>query len=385
LKLFRRILTACLLASALAILPAAEFNSGKVRLIIHENTSRFSLYYLADESRQRYEPMFSSQDPRTSFFTVFYNDRTFKLGDSSAFIPSITTQNGSPVIVFTSSFLVIRQAFEFIRTPGAAGHDGIKITVTVENSSQQSSLAGLRFLLDTSLGESPGKTPFYFDGGLAVTGEFRTNGDLWISRGDTVSLMGSIVPPDASDASRTPDFVHFANWKKLSDAYWIAHYTPGRSFDLLPYSIRDSAAAYYYDAVPLQPGQKFEVSIYLAAENPRGFTAFYETPPASEQEPEIQQIPVPQETTPEPQEDTQPEIPQEQESVETEVVPPEEAFTPDERTGENEAHVLDDNIRLLRSLQLTLDLYISGRLYLTEEDLDDIENRIKEIRNHYGL
>ena len=43
-----------------------ELNNGRIKLVLHKNIGRFSLYYLSDQEEQRYTSFFLDQDVRTS-------------------------------------------------------------------------------------------------------------------------------------------------------------------------------------------------------------------------------------------------------------------------------------------------------------------------------
>jgi hypothetical protein len=251
-------------------LVALEFRHGLIRLIIHENTGRFSLFYLADPETDRYEPLFSHQDPRTSFLAVNVDSRVYRIGENPVFTIRVEKNQARPAIIFESPFLRIRQEFSFIKTPGSPESNGIKITVRLENRESRQIRAGMRLLIDTNLGEGFGEYPFVTDTQV-ITAEtaigLASEDRWWVSRNSRFSLMGSIFA--GQDVG--PDFLHFANWKRLNDLPWKVGYTPGRNFNLPPYSMGDSAVCYYYDPAPLPPGETASYSIFLAAEDPAGF------------------------------------------------------------------------------------------------------------------
>jgi hypothetical protein len=249
---------------------ALEFTGGRLKLVIHENTGRFSLYYLTDITQERYAPLFVDQDPRTSFLTVMVNDRTYRLGEAVAFRTRIGNAPANPGITFESSFLAVTQEFSFIKTAGSSLINGIRMHIRAVNRGERQAQVGLRFLLDTSLGE--GGSPAHFSTGQrsinAETVIEKTAPDrYWVSRNDQVSLMGSL----SAGVAAPPDLVHFANWKRFNDAPWKIQYTPGRNFNNLPYSVGDSAACYYFEPLPLARGESRDFVILLAAEDEGGF------------------------------------------------------------------------------------------------------------------
>jgi hypothetical protein len=254
-----------------ALAAGAEFTSGSVRLVLHEETGRFSLYTMHENSRGRYEALFADQDPRTSFLSVSVNDRIYKLGDTSSFRARLGGGSSNPSFIFESSFLLVTEEFSFIKTPGQNVPNGVSIRITIENRSPEQSRAGARFLLDTDLGENS-QPPFVTDKGQISSEIFFEKGSpdgWWVSRNEQRSLMGSMF--GAVDGNEEADSLYFANWKRLSDVSWKISYQQGRNFNMPPYSVGDSAVCYYYEPRPLNRGESCSFTILLAASGEGGF------------------------------------------------------------------------------------------------------------------
>jgi hypothetical protein len=83
--------------------------------------------------------------------------------------------------------------------------------------------------------------------------------------------MGSV----SASVNRLPDRIHIANWKRLNDAPWILEFAQGRKFNNPPYSIRDSALAYYYEPVRIDRGGNNSFSLLLASWDPKGFSSLH--------------------------------------------------------------------------------------------------------------
>jgi hypothetical protein len=261
-------------ALGLSGLGAAEFNDGRIRLVLHERSGRFSLYYMTDIVKEKYEPFFVDQDPRTSSLSVIVNDRTYRLGEASAFRVRIDGSVPSrPAIIFESSFLLVTQEFSFIRSSSAALSGGIRMTIRIENKNEQQLAVGLRFLLDTYLGEKGSSPPFVTDVRSVFSETVmsaRDNDRWWISRNDRLGLMGSLPGADGSGNNS----IHMTNWKRLNDVPWKIGYSQGRNFNLLPYSVGDSAVCYYYEPVTIARGEERIITLQLAAEEEGGFARY---------------------------------------------------------------------------------------------------------------
>lgn len=254
-------------------LGAAEFREGRIKLVLHENTGRFSLYYLTDIKKETYEALFVDQDPRTSFLGILVDDKAYRMGESSAFRLRINTDSSAkPALVFESAFLSVSEEFSFIRAGSGTLVDGVRIDIRLTNKGERQIPVGIRFLLDTKLGEG-GSAPFSTDKrviGSETLVSPKDGDQWWFSKNDTAGLMGSIQVPGVDP----PESVVFANWKRLNDAPWKSSVSPGRNFNYLPYSVGDSALCYYFETKPLDRGAERVVSILLAAASDQGFSSF---------------------------------------------------------------------------------------------------------------
>ena len=242
---------------------------GFVRLVLNEKSGSFSLSYIPNSSYSLYEPLFISRNPKSSYMSVTVNGKIYRLGTSRKFTSSIVRQNGNPALVFESGFLTVTQEFAPVKSGNSLNANGVMITINVMNTGDNDALVGLRFLLDTELGEKRGMTPFVTHNRI-VTAETLLNGDsgerYWMSKGESVSLMGSIVNPVDVNAV-PPDYVHFANWKRLNDVPWKLRYAEGRSFSSFPYSMNDSAVCYFYEPVEILSGNSLTYKIFLTTED----------------------------------------------------------------------------------------------------------------------
>ena len=325
--LLRVLIAGCVCTWGAARLPALSFKQGLIRLDIHESTGRFSLYCMTDSETESYEPLFTSQDPRTSFLAVNVDNRVYRLGEASVFSIEIDSRRPTaPAIVFQSPFLVVRQEFLFITTPGSPQVNGVKLAIRVENTDTKEAAVGLRVLIDTNLGEGFGAIPFETNlrRVSAETGIDGAAGDQWwLSRNGRLSLMGSII----AGADQRPDFLHFTNWKRLNDMPWKTGYVQGRNFNYPPYSMGDSAVCYYYDPALLQPKERRMYGIFLAAGETMGLGFRH-------------------------------------------------GSGPDER---------EEALDLLHDLLDRLDLFLAGEIDISAEDLAAIEQTIAGIKTRYRL
>ena len=256
---------------ALSFLSAIEIKEGRMRVVIDDRSGRMAFYYLADMTKNQYVPLLYDQESRTSYPTLVLDQRTYKLGESGDFRISVSSQSNSAVIEYRSAFCVVKQHISFMTSSSAALADGVSMRFEIENVSEKDYSAGLRYLLDTWLGEKSGR---HFSSPVTGTiqGESVLSGNFteqWVlSAGDasTVSVL-------LDNPSTRPDRVLFANWKRINDAPWLFDANTTRGFTLLPYSINDSALALYYDSVSLRRGTTRSITIVIGNESISGLAS----------------------------------------------------------------------------------------------------------------
>lgn len=265
-----------LLAAAAALLVssvagALDLREGRILLSLDERTTRFSLHYLVDAARNRYVSLLSEQDARTTYPTLFWDGKTYRLGESPEFRISVRREGSSAVVEYASSFALVRQSFRFLRSRGAAETDGLLLQFEIENLTGSPASAGLRLLLDTYQGER-GKRHFEIDGRGVVNAELSLTGSSVPIRLVTPGEAGSSLQVQfAGDGLSRPNRLILSNWKRVNDAEWAFDVSPGRSFTLLPFSIDDSAAALFFEPSDLRGGGKRTVHLALGNKTEAGF------------------------------------------------------------------------------------------------------------------
>lgn len=268
-------------ATLLVLLLAAAFQAqaldvsqGKIKLSLLEGTGRFSVSYLT--AARSYVPLFSQQDPRTTMLSVVFGNRIFRMGDAAEFSETVERTPNGARFLWRSDFVTVTESLSFVASAGAPAADGIRMDLTLRNTAHDDTTAGVRFLIDTYLGET-GRTPFTTDTGRVIKVETTLSGRslprYWVSprEGDAEQLGLQCMV--TQEGITQPDRIVFANWKRLADAPWGYDTSSTRDFSLLPYSKNDSAVAQYYDPRPLPQGSQFTVTLVFGKYNPAGFTA----------------------------------------------------------------------------------------------------------------
>ncbi len=269
-----RIIAILLFAAAAASLSALDLKEGKMKLVLSETTGRFSLFSLTDSAKGEYVPLFFSDDPRTSGLTIAEGDQLYRMGDTSAFTQKIEHDGSNASFVWTSRTLTVTQAFRFTRSPDSSAANGVVITVTVQNTGNRATKVGARYLIDTTLGEHSAAHFRSAEEG-AITHETALDPSARdpyvISESSGNAPLGLEIMLFGTDIT-TPTSVALANWKRLNEAPWDFQVNTSRNFNLMPYSINDSAVQLNYELQTLNPGATRKIVTVMGDKNPSGFT-----------------------------------------------------------------------------------------------------------------
>jgi len=250
-----------LLLCSIQQLTALELTRDNLKLVLHEGIGRFSLYARGQEEGSDYTPLFVAQDPRTSVMSVIVGDRLYKLGESGEFEETLQTTAGGARFSWVSDELRISEDFTFVS-------GGVSIRIALKNESGRELTVGLRFCLDTFLGE---KGPNHF----STSGHAEVSKELEILKSEMVRYWKSssrekeggvnLYSHTSGEGVTVPDRIIFANWKRISDTSWNFKTSPSRNFNLMPYSINDSAVCQYYSPRLIQPDKVWNIDLLFSS------------------------------------------------------------------------------------------------------------------------
>jgi hypothetical protein len=243
---------------------ALELKEGRMRLVVDERSGRFIIYYQTEANAATWLPLLYDQENKTTYPTLLVDQRTFKLGESSDFRTQVSKLGSTVVIEYRSAFCTVIQTISFLASKPGMAANGVLIKFEITNTAERDASIGLRFLFDTWLGEQNNRH-FLTDSGTLLTNET-------VLRADT-NIKWVVSPKDAQSGTaffveakgQRPDSIILANWKRLNDVPWSFDSQPNRNFTLLPYSINDSAIAYFYNAQTLRRGASREIFILMGA------------------------------------------------------------------------------------------------------------------------
>ncbi len=243
-------------------LTGLEVQRGKIKLVINERTGRFVVSGAEDQIKPVWTPLFLAEDPTTSKWKLLINDKAYVLGDDSSFTTIVETTATGAKTTWSSKAIVATLVYDFVLSASSAVSDGLKLTFSVVNLSETPTKLGVRWVIDTNLGEK--KEHFRLSTGESINSETKLEGSLpewWSSRSFSDEQMGVLVM--AGKGATIPVRVVFANWKRIDDTVWDFVYKQGRDFNQLPYSFNDSAVVHYYETQELASGGTREISALL--------------------------------------------------------------------------------------------------------------------------
>jgi hypothetical protein len=270
----QRLALASLLALASAQVWSHELTEGRVRLTLHEGIGRFSLAYLSNTREGAYTPLLVAQDPRTTMLSIVVGNKVYRMGEGSEFAESFEKTATGGRFVWKSSLLTVSEDFSFVSSSASSAADGVRIDLTIRNTSRQDLSVGARYLFDTYLGEASFlhfRTNMLTD----VTKELALSGTAlplyWVSPLPNDAEELGLQVMTSGEGISVPDRIVFANWKRLSDASWSYTTSSARNFNLLPYSVNDSAVCQYYEPRMLARGTDMTLTLCLGKYNAAGF------------------------------------------------------------------------------------------------------------------
>ena len=260
--------------SALTEVGAIDYRQGLVQLTLHEQLGRFTLSVRDETSSSGYRPLLVDDDPRTTVLAIAIGNRVFRLGESASFETQVSGQAETPRFVWTSQQVVVTETFEFISSAAGRPVDGVKVTLSMRNVSEEDLEVGARYIFDTFLGEA-GIDHFALSDGQQVARELTMRGssttNFWVS-GPQDGAPSLLITASGRGTTR-PDRVVFANWKRLNDVSWTYETSRNRNFNLPPFSIGDSAVSHYYGPSLLQRGATWSIEFVVGQFQADGYAA----------------------------------------------------------------------------------------------------------------
>ncbi len=262
----RLLCTALLFVTIPLFVSGLTLEQGRIRLVLHEDNGRFSISYLDDIEKEKYVSLLFRRDPRTSATGLLLNNKIVTLGSSNAFEQTVEKTVSGARFIWVSPQLRIVESFSFVKSDPNGLADGISIEVEITNQSEAIQNVGIHLLFDTYFGEGQ-DAHFVTSDNIQIekeTGYTLRMPQNWMSPADNNNFSGMQSVLKGSGIT-LPDRVVFSNWKRLSESLWNIQVQENRNFNLLPYSINDSAVCQFYDPMKLSPAASRSVAALIGA------------------------------------------------------------------------------------------------------------------------
>jgi hypothetical protein len=243
-----------------------EIIDGRLKLILYEENGRFNVFADKKTDADSTFYFFYKNDPGTTQLQVSCDENIFIMGDAVDFAQSVERTTDGGKFVWISRVLDISEEFSFISGESSPLAEGIKIRIRIKNLSEDEHMIGVRYLFDTYLGERR-DTHFITSSHASISKEYISSNNpadiYWISPFlENGNEDGLLAVTDAAFVT-PPEKVVFANLKRLTYANSEFNYTEEHNFNLLPYSINDSAVGQFYAAQPLRKNESREIIILI--------------------------------------------------------------------------------------------------------------------------
>lgn len=208
----------------------------------------------------KFVPVMSTIDPSTSTTTVRIGDKAYKVSDKKYFSSDLMGDENQVVLTYYYPEVLVTQVFTLVKSKGAGEFDGVNVTWRVRNLVEARANVALRFIFDSNLGEGLG-VHFSTDGHPRISSETEISGDYLDSYVLTKGRDNSLGILFKVEGFEAPERIIFANWKRLNSAYWDFSTIPGRNFSYMPYSVNDSAVAFYWPSRILEPNEEYKAAL----------------------------------------------------------------------------------------------------------------------------
>jgi hypothetical protein len=262
-----------LFMSATALVGAQEeLVREPVRLTLYEEAGIFSLAVRPAIGAGDFIPLLYPEDPRTTNISIRSGNDVFRLDRAPGFEATTESTDFGARKTWTSETLFVEQSYRFIESLDNTDPAGVEMRLVIRNLGAESRFIGARLLFDTYLGER-GNNHFTSPQSGRVNRETQlepsTANPYFVSPGEEVGFQFMLLGAGIT----RPDRVVLANWKRLDDSVWEFAVNPNRNFNLLPYSINDSAAAVYYNPLEVAPDAERVIVAVFGNRAPSGLAA----------------------------------------------------------------------------------------------------------------
>lgn len=217
-----------------------------VKLSVNNDSGRMTIYG-RNSTKDKWMPLIFEDSNGTSYFRFFMNGVRIPFGEGGSNRYSEIKIEGDKILYFwKNNKVLIELSFFLTKTVSIKYADTLILELTVKNIDYKKIKLDYYFCIDTYLGEKE-KNHFILSDGTIIKSEYSIAGKSslqFITSYSAKSKLGiSVFLPQKTNI---PDNILFTNWKKMDTDGLEYPIMNGRSFDLKPYSINDSAISFVY-------------------------------------------------------------------------------------------------------------------------------------------
>ncbi|OHD56388.1 MAG: hypothetical protein A2Y33_00035 [Spirochaetes bacterium GWF1_51_8] len=218
-------------------------------------------YYIENPSPsvQDLKDLLFKDNPPTSYATIIYNSKPYRLNDGMLNVIENFHIEGNKIIgVYGIDQVEFRIMMYITNSAAKEENDSVIFLVTAKNNGTEESDVGARFLFDTVYNERWGKPELYLASSEKIQYE-----RLLVEASIPEYIFSGIYNPEKMDGmyiypylnNLRPEKVIVGNWKKLDENELDYSVDPQGKFKYNDFANKDAAVAVFYSKIYLKPGE----------------------------------------------------------------------------------------------------------------------------------
>jgi hypothetical protein len=239
-----------------------------LQITVSNNNGSFTMYGRKSSEDDWVSLNHEDKQP-TSFFKFFRDNSVVPFGSNSdGAFSEINIRNNAVEYYWNNKDGRIDLKYSLVKSEGSRFINTLVIDCTIQNFTEDVVSMDWLFCLDTWFGEKS-KTHFYLPGNITVNNETELPFEA------SLSYIRSYSPEKemalnlifSQEDQVLPDRVYFANWKRITESIGLYEIKDGRSFDLKPFSLNDSAIVAEFRKREIYPDREHTYRIVLSMDS----------------------------------------------------------------------------------------------------------------------
>jgi hypothetical protein len=243
-------------------LGALTMEQGDLRVVVDDNTGGFQLYgRLSPESN--WFPLLVESNT-SSYLELSLNGKKAILNGNRDYDIRLEQKENELIIIFDGSLVRVEDHITFMEPKGGIPY--LILRTEIINTHNDTAELGLKRVLDTVFitdnshfiidGKSINRETLYREGSIP---------DLVLSQGEELGETLYVAPLNSE--FNLPSRLLAANWNRIDRKDWDYVPPADTNFNSLPFSINDSALAFFWDLGTLSAGETTETILAMGRQN----------------------------------------------------------------------------------------------------------------------